>query len=118
MMAGGSLGALGVTRTRDPLLRKQVLYPLSYEGVGRLRSRPQAGRVKAAYLKVEVAFHMLWVALGSAGAQSLGSGAFPYSRMSSPIGGSSAKLVMKLVPKTWLYDEIVFPWRLLSSVSQ
>ena len=30
-----SLGfsALGVTRTRGPLLRKQVLYPLSYEGV-------------------------------------------------------------------------------------
>lgn len=26
-------GALGVTRTRDPLLRKQVLYPLSYEGI-------------------------------------------------------------------------------------
>ena len=25
--------ALGVTRTRDPLLRKQVLYPLSYEGM-------------------------------------------------------------------------------------
>ncbi len=23
--------ALGATRTRDPLLRKQVLYPLSYE---------------------------------------------------------------------------------------
>ena len=29
---GGFLGALGATRTRDPLLRKQVLYPLSYEG--------------------------------------------------------------------------------------
>ncbi len=26
-------GTLGVIRTRDPLLRKQVLYPLSYEGV-------------------------------------------------------------------------------------
>jgi hypothetical protein len=25
-------GTLGVIRTRDPLLRKQVLYPLSYEG--------------------------------------------------------------------------------------
>jgi hypothetical protein len=24
---------LGVIRTRDPLLRKQVLYPLSYEGI-------------------------------------------------------------------------------------
>ncbi len=28
-----SFGALGVTRTRDPLVRNQVLYPLSYEGV-------------------------------------------------------------------------------------
>ncbi len=27
------LGALGATRTRGPLLRKQMLYPLSYEGV-------------------------------------------------------------------------------------
>ena len=26
-------GALGVIRTPDPLLRKQVLYPLSYEGI-------------------------------------------------------------------------------------
>ena len=25
-------GALGVIRTPDPLLRKQMLYPLSYEG--------------------------------------------------------------------------------------
>lgn len=25
--------ALGATRTRDPLLRKQVLYPLSYESL-------------------------------------------------------------------------------------
>ncbi len=30
---GGSLGTLGAIRTHDPLLRKQVLYPLSYEGV-------------------------------------------------------------------------------------
>ena len=30
---GGIFGALGATRTHDPLLRKQVLYPLSYEGV-------------------------------------------------------------------------------------
>ena len=28
--------ALGATRTRDPLLRKQVLYPLSYESQGKL----------------------------------------------------------------------------------
>jgi hypothetical protein len=26
------LGALGATRTHDPLVRNQVLYPLSYEG--------------------------------------------------------------------------------------
>jgi hypothetical protein len=26
------IGALGATRTPDPLLRKQMLYPLSYEG--------------------------------------------------------------------------------------
>ena len=28
-----SLGALGATRTHDPLVRNQVLYPLSYEGI-------------------------------------------------------------------------------------
>ena len=27
-------GALGETRTHDPLLRRQVLYPLSYERIG------------------------------------------------------------------------------------
>ena len=27
--------ALGATRTRGPLLRKQMLYPLSYEGIYR-----------------------------------------------------------------------------------
>jgi hypothetical protein len=27
------ISTLGVIRTRDPLLRKQVLYPLSYEGI-------------------------------------------------------------------------------------
>jgi hypothetical protein len=26
-------GALGANRTRDPILRRNVLYPLSYEGV-------------------------------------------------------------------------------------
>jgi hypothetical protein len=29
----GVFSALGVIRTRGPLLRKQMLYPLSYEGV-------------------------------------------------------------------------------------
>ena len=34
-----AFSALGATRTRDPLLRKQVLYPLSYEGHEKLAFR-------------------------------------------------------------------------------
>ena len=30
---GGDRNALNAIRTRDPLLRRQVLYPLSYEGI-------------------------------------------------------------------------------------
>ena len=41
--------ALGATRTRDPLLRKQVLYPLSYESQGRLcLPRLRGGRPRVA----------------------------------------------------------------------
>ena len=39
-----TIGALGATRTHDPLLRKQVLYPLSYEGTGSILYQKQAGR--------------------------------------------------------------------------
>ncbi len=42
-------GALGVTRTRDPLLRKQVLYPLSYEGISFL-----------AYARLFYTIYFLW----------------------------------------------------------
>ena len=41
---GSGFSALGVTRTRGPLLRKQVLYPLSYEGMFGPALPNQAGR--------------------------------------------------------------------------
>ncbi len=37
-----SPSTLGVIRTRDPLLRKQVLYPLSYEGMVEKNTRRQS----------------------------------------------------------------------------
>ena len=47
LLSANVSSAPGANRTRDPLLRRQVLYPLSYEGKAR-RTYPVSGGVKSA----------------------------------------------------------------------
>ena len=56
--------ALGANRTRDPLLRRQVLYPLSYEGQAALLSPLRRLRKRDTHAQCE-RNAQLWIRRGA-----------------------------------------------------